>query len=102
VKYSASLYTPACTRLCALQGTLSGADGAGSSGAAGSNSGSGSGGQLSADDVEPVHTTDTDSIRRRYTSLEKGPRSAKEPMFTDYKSLFKPNLIIEFGEDSPR
>jgi hypothetical protein len=23
-------------------------------------------------------------------------------MFTDYKSLFKPNLIIEFGEDSPR
>jgi hypothetical protein len=49
-----------------------------------------------------VHTTDTDSIRRRYTSLEKGPRSAKEPMFTDYKSLFKPNLIIEFGEDSPR
>jgi hypothetical protein len=53
-------------------------------------------------DVEPVHTTDTDSIRRRYTSLEKGPKSIPEGMYNDYKSLFKPNLIIEFAEDSPR
>lgn len=60
-----------------------------------------SGFSSSLEEMEPIHTTDTDTIRRRYTALEKGPKSMKEPMFTDYKSLFKPNLIIEFGQDTP-
>ena len=51
---------------------------------------------------EPLHQTDTASIRRRYMALEKGPGFTKtDLLFANPEKLFQSTVTLEFDEDSP-
>jgi hypothetical protein len=52
---------------------------------------------------EPLHQTDTASIRRRYMALEKGPGTKPELLLSGGPDkLFKGAVLLDFEEDSPQ
>ncbi len=50
---------------------------------------------------DPHHATDFASIRRRYTSLEKGPDAEAELIFPTHHTLFTQTFEVDWVEDSP-
>lgn len=50
---------------------------------------------------EPLHQTDTASIRRRYMALEKGPGTKQDLLFANPDKLFQSTVVLDFDEDSP-